>query len=263
MSLFQQCPRLCHGNVLLLDWPTILRLLSTTCRCPHCPLVADAVRARVDCRAMLDCDVSAEVLHSDTMDQFRTFHMCERLLHCPVKLSNQLLFQIPPQSQSMLIERFVDCCMVNPLNVMIVRYSFSRCFYPKQCSVSRGDLNLWTNELSPHLLCFPSPVQLPHLSNFTPPVWLVVISHRRYYEFDSSFAREVLGKKLSKGTKRDLEDVSSKTGVSLKSCRRQVGLTPWRRGTSIYLFVCWISATLNDVAMDIHLSPVLTLCVMA
>ncbi|XP_067113484.1 acidic fibroblast growth factor intracellular-binding protein B-like [Osmerus mordax] len=109
--------------------------------------VADAVRARVDCRAMLDCDVSAEVLHSDTMDQFRTFHMCERLLHCPVKLSNQLLFQIPPQSQSMLIER--------------------------------------------------------------------------YYEFDSAFAREVLGKKLSKGTKRDLEDVSSKTGVALKSCRRQ------------------------------------------
>ncbi|XP_043076968.1 acidic fibroblast growth factor intracellular-binding protein B isoform X3 [Puntigrus tetrazona] len=42
-----------------------------------------------------------------------------------------------------------------------------------------------------------------------------------YYVFDSSFAREVLGKKLSKGTKKDLDDISSKTGIALKSCRRQ------------------------------------------
>lgn len=109
--------------------------------------VADAVRTRMDCRAVLECDVSAEVLFSDTMDQFRTFQMCERFLHCPTKLANQLMFQIPPQTQSMVIER--------------------------------------------------------------------------YYEFDNGFAREVLGKKLSKGTKRDLDDVSSKTGIPLKSCRRQ------------------------------------------
>lgn len=44
----------------------------------------------------------------------------------------------------------------------------------------------------------------------------------RYYAFDDSFVREVLGKKLSKGTKKDLDDISSKTGVTLKSCRRQV-----------------------------------------
>lgn len=49
----------------------------------------------------------------------------------------------------------------------------------------------------------------------------------RYYEFDSVFAREVLGKKLSKGTKKDLDDISSKTGIALKSCRRQVLLTLW------------------------------------
>lgn len=35
--------------------------------------------------------------------------------------------------------------------------------------------------------------------------------------------REVLGKKLSKGTKKDLDDISTKTGITLKSCRRQVG----------------------------------------
>lgn len=37
--------------------------------------------------------------------------------------------------------------------------------------------------------------------------------------------REVLGKKLSKGTKKDLDDISTKTGITLKSCRRQVGTT--------------------------------------
>lgn len=47
----------------------------------------------------------------------------------------------------------------------------------------------------------------------------------RYYEFDHMFAREVLGKKLSKGTKKDLDDISSKTGIALKSCRRQVHQT--------------------------------------
>lgn len=47
----------------------------------------------------------------------------------------------------------------------------------------------------------------------------------RYYTFDEAFVREVLGKKLSKGTKKDLDDISTKTGITLKSCRRQVGST--------------------------------------
>ncbi|KAG5285056.1 hypothetical protein AALO_G00033600 [Alosa alosa] len=109
--------------------------------------VNDAVRLRMETGALRDCDVSSDVVHSDTMDQFRTFHMCEKLLHCPAKLGNQLLFQIPPQKQAMMIER--------------------------------------------------------------------------YYQFDSAFAREVLGKKLSKGVKKDLDDISSKTGIGVKSCRRQ------------------------------------------
>lgn len=49
----------------------------------------------------------------------------------------------------------------------------------------------------------------------------------RYYTFDDGFVREVLGKKLSKGTKKDLDDIGAKTGVTLKSCRRQVK-TPTR-----------------------------------
>lgn len=47
----------------------------------------------------------------------------------------------------------------------------------------------------------------------------------RYYAFHDVFVREVLGKKLSKGTKKDLDDISAKTGVTLKSCRRQVTYT--------------------------------------
>ncbi|XP_028839874.1 acidic fibroblast growth factor intracellular-binding protein B [Denticeps clupeoides] len=109
--------------------------------------VDDAVAVRMEGGALQVFEASMEVLHSDTMDQFRTFQMCERLLYYPSKLTNQLLFQIPPQKQAMLIER--------------------------------------------------------------------------YYEFDSTFAREVLGKKLSKGTKKDLDDISTKTGITLKSCRRQ------------------------------------------
>lgn len=53
-----------------------------------------------------ECEASADVLLSDTMDQYRTFQMCERLLHSPAKLANQLLFQIPPHRQAMLIERY-------------------------------------------------------------------------------------------------------------------------------------------------------------
>ncbi|XP_023843686.1 acidic fibroblast growth factor intracellular-binding protein B isoform X2 [Salvelinus sp. IW2-2015] len=109
--------------------------------------VSDAVKVRMDEGALLECEANAEVLTSDTMDQFRTFQMCERLLHSPTKLGSQLLYQIPAQNQRILIER--------------------------------------------------------------------------YYEFDSVFAREVLGKKLSKGTKKDLDDISCKTGITLKNCRRQ------------------------------------------
>lgn len=52
----------------------------------------------------------------------------------------------------------------------------------------------------------------------------------RYYAFDEAFVREVLGKKLSKGTKKDLDDISVKTGVTLKSCRRQVISRPFVGG---------------------------------
>ncbi|KFO58507.1 Acidic fibroblast growth factor intracellular-binding protein [Corvus brachyrhynchos] len=45
----------------------------------------------------------------------------------------------------------------------------------------------------------------------------------RYYAFDEALARELLGKKLSKGTKKELDEISARTGVGIRSCRRQVG----------------------------------------
>lgn len=44
---------------------------------------------------------------------------------------------------------------------------------------------------------------------------------KKYYEFDDAVIRELLGKKLSSRHRKDLDEVSEKTGVSLKSCRRQ------------------------------------------
>ena len=61
-----------------------------------------------------ECEASAEVLLSDTMDQYRTFQMCERLLYSPSKLGNQLLFQIPPHRQAMLIERCAPAAVWYP-----------------------------------------------------------------------------------------------------------------------------------------------------
>nr|XP_012308690.2 acidic fibroblast growth factor intracellular-binding protein-like [Aotus nancymaae] len=110
-------------------------------------LVTNAVALRVRSGILEQMGSTAAVLQSDTMDRYRTFHMLERLLHAPPKLLHQLIFQILPSRQALLIER--------------------------------------------------------------------------YYAFDEAFVREVLGKKLSKGTKKDLDDISTITGITLKSCRRQ------------------------------------------
>ena len=46
--------------------------------------------------------------------------------------------------------------------------------------------------------------------------------HARYYQFDKEVVRELLGKKLTGRLRKDLDDVSEKTNIPLKSCRRQV-----------------------------------------
>lgn len=39
--------------------------------------------------------------------------------------------------------------------------------------------------------------------------------------------RELLGKKLTGRLRKDLDDISEKTNIPLKSCRRQVGCYLW------------------------------------
>uniref|UniRef100_A0A674GU71 Acidic fibroblast growth factor intracellular-binding protein-like n=1 Tax=Taeniopygia guttata TaxID=59729 RepID=A0A674GU71_TAEGU len=109
--------------------------------------VAEAVARRLRGGVLEREGTSVAVLQSDTRDHYRTFQMLERLLHAPPRLLQQLLFQIPPERQALLIQR--------------------------------------------------------------------------YYAFDEALARELLGKKLSKGTKKELDEVSARTGVGIRSCRRQ------------------------------------------
>lgn len=89
-----------------------------------------------------------ELVASDILDHYRTYALLEKLLHTPTKLaSEQLAFQIEPQTSQMLIEM--------------------------------------------------------------------------YYEFDDVVIRELLGKKLTSKSRKDMDEVSEKTGITLKSCRRQ------------------------------------------
>lgn len=43
----------------------------------------------------------------------------------------------------------------------------------------------------------------------------------KYYHLDSILCREFLGKKLNSRLRKDLDELSEKTGIHLKSCRRQ------------------------------------------
>lgn len=57
------------------------------------------------------------------------------------------------------------------------------------------------------------------LSSLSPHVKKQLI--QSYYSFDKQVIREILGKRMSGKMRKDMDDVSEKTGVSLHSCRRQ------------------------------------------
>ena len=52
-------------------------------------------------------------------------------------------------------------------------------------------------------------------------VYKKAIFLKRYYAYDPIVIRELLGHKLSQRQRKDLDDVSEKTGCRVKSCRRQ------------------------------------------
>ncbi|XP_070578907.1 acidic fibroblast growth factor intracellular-binding protein-like isoform X2 [Ptychodera flava] len=107
----------------------------------------DAVYARQHTGILRKTGATRDMLQYDTLDYYRTFSMLEKILHHPPQIANQMLLQIPPSTQKMLIEK--------------------------------------------------------------------------YYEFDFPVLREILGKKLSSKNRKDLDDISEKTSIKLKSCRRQ------------------------------------------
>ena len=48
------------------------------------------------------------------------------------------------------------------------------------------------------------------------------LTFNSYYGFDKDVIREILGKRMSAKLRKDMDDVSEKTGIPLKRCRRQV-----------------------------------------
>ncbi|XP_069165542.1 acidic fibroblast growth factor intracellular-binding protein isoform X1 [Procambarus clarkii] len=99
----------------------------------------------------------------------------------------------------------------------------------------RGELETWgatlellTSDTADHyrtfgmlekLLLTPTKLAEEWTFQLEPAVQKMVI--QKYYEFDDIVIREILGKKLSGRTRKDLDDVAEKTGVLLRSCRRQ------------------------------------------
>ncbi|XP_066919358.1 acidic fibroblast growth factor intracellular-binding protein-like [Clytia hemisphaerica] len=59
----------------------------------------------------------------------------------------------------------------------------------------------------------------PITSSISPEQKESLLEH--YYAFNKDVMREILGKKMSAKLRKDMEDVSEKTGVALHSCRRQ------------------------------------------
>ena len=68
--------------------------------------------------------------------------------------------------------------------------------------------------------CLQSPPTLFNMQLFPLPLAMKQALIEQYYAFDE-VVREFLGKKLSTRNRKDLDDVSEKTGISLRSCRRQ------------------------------------------
>ncbi|XP_057315720.1 acidic fibroblast growth factor intracellular-binding protein-like isoform X1 [Hydractinia symbiolongicarpus] len=59
----------------------------------------------------------------------------------------------------------------------------------------------------------------PILSSLSPKVKEKLLES--YYEFDKEVMREILGKKMSAKLRKDMDDVSERTGIPLRSCQRQ------------------------------------------
>lgn len=69
--------------------------------------VSDAVTILQQREESRQLNAPIELLNSDVLDHYRTYSLLEKLLHVPTKLaSEQLAFQIEPQTSRMLIEMY-------------------------------------------------------------------------------------------------------------------------------------------------------------
>ena len=91
MVFFQQSPL--HENQINTYFPL--------------PLENEAAQRRKCDEKFKNFGASHAIITSDTQDQFRLFYMLERFLQSPPMLAKQMLLQISPDVQDILIERHV------------------------------------------------------------------------------------------------------------------------------------------------------------
>ncbi|XP_063704464.1 acidic fibroblast growth factor intracellular-binding protein [Culicoides brevitarsis] len=95
-------------------------------------------------------------------------------------------------------------------------------------SIFNAPLELITSDVLDHYRTYSllekvlhTPTKLSENSNFQLEPHSRSLLIEKYYSLDDSVSRELLGKKLSSKHRKDLDEVSERTGVRLKSCRRQ------------------------------------------
>lgn len=76
-----------------------------------------------------------------------------------------------------------------------------------------------TYQMIEKLLHIPTQLSEQWTFQMTPTTQRILIE--KYYGIEDSVIREILGKKLSARNRKELDDVSEKTGINIKSCRRQ------------------------------------------
>lgn len=76
-----------------------------------------------------------------------------------------------------------------------------------------------TYQMIEKLLHIPTQLSEQWTFQMTPTTQRILIE--KYYGIEDGVIREILGKKLSARNRKELDDVSEKTGINIKSCRRQ------------------------------------------
>jgi len=168
-----------------------------------------------------------EMLLADVDDHYRTLRILERYLKNPEKLSTQLELQISPDQQNMLIEKLVsnnDIILTFSRLKIPITWLFMLTSPYLPCS-SLHICDYWVIKLFIIACCkfrFPRMIVTNSKLFFANSLSYILIVFARYYEFDPAIVREILGKKLTSRYRNALDDISEKTKVPLRSCRRQV-----------------------------------------